>query len=198
VNLKCKTLSDWHFNIIQCLYDWQTLASGILALIAAFITIYFLRKQIVQNNDFEVQKLRRKHDSFRVVLTLTLSQICSATEKAIYLLAKLRIQSSDTRKLSVTERRSLYSISPDVISSLQAIIETTDDKALISIIYRITRNIQVTVARIENMNTRHDSDLEEQIQDCTSIYTLVESLFEYARREINQCPDDPNADSQRS
>lgn len=187
MNLICRTPTHWLSNFSQCLWEWQTIVGSILALFAAAGTIIYLKEQILQQEKIEKQKLDRKHLSYRVTLTLTLSQICKVTSEAIETLARLRSLSLEDRNLSKIDRSSLFSINSQEIKSLQGIIETTENIVLVSLIFRICRDIQVTSARIEVMHI-WNNDLEETIESLAEIYTLSESLFPYARKEIDECP----------
>lgn len=59
----------------QCLYDWQTLVSGILALIAAVISVIFIIKQIGQAEKHHQAELQRRHNAVRAIMPLALSSI---------------------------------------------------------------------------------------------------------------------------
>lgn len=54
-------------------YDWQTLVSGLLAVVAAAVSVYFLNKQIRQAEQHEKERLARRLVAERGVMPATLS-----------------------------------------------------------------------------------------------------------------------------
>lgn len=59
----------------RTLFDWQTLVAGVLALIGAGATVYYIHLQIKQVEYLEVARRSREEMAARAVLPLALSQI---------------------------------------------------------------------------------------------------------------------------
>lgn len=194
----------------QWLYNWQTLISGILAVVAAGYTICELRKQINQQRDLYAESLQRRHEAFRVTLSLTLSQICSAIEQVMHELATISSQNNGAKDLlkgSKKELQEIFVISPEIITSLQGVIETSKNQNLVSLIYQIAVDIQVTVALIESLRTAgnyqveridRDRQIEHRLIDLAELYALTEALFDYARRKAVECPTSVSKSSGRA
>lgn len=73
--MKCAIPADWVHSFSQCLYDWQGLEAGALALLAAGIGVIFLHRQIAQQRLHRADEISRKHIAARLRLPLALSAV---------------------------------------------------------------------------------------------------------------------------
>ena len=61
----CDIPADWSADFSQCLYEWQALEAGGLAIIAAIIGYFAIRQQIQHSKELERQRLKRVFEARR-------------------------------------------------------------------------------------------------------------------------------------
>ncbi|MFT4077827.1 hypothetical protein [Rhodomicrobium sp.] len=156
-----------HSSLYQFLYYWQTLISGVLALIAAIITIMKLSEQIQVQERQHTETRQSKAWAARAMLLLCLSAISKYTsEMALWLLDNNR------------ERPN----SPDeVIKILVEKIEFLPANASKKI-FEIIKQYQIMEARTRT----RDRQTNDHIYEFSYLRALADSLFEFAREETNQ------------
>jgi hypothetical protein len=64
---RCMVPANWWSDPSQCLYEWQSLLGGVLAVLAAGATIYFMRKQMQQAERHKQEELTSARDQMRQV-----------------------------------------------------------------------------------------------------------------------------------
>jgi hypothetical protein len=184
----CLDLPNSSSIIGQWLYDWQTLVSGFLALIAAGVTVIYLKKQISLSEKQETDRLQRQHNAARVTLPLTLSGLCQVIEQ---MLMELHTAKSDPNTFQ------LPAPPTNAIIELQQIILSTDNSSITTPIAEIIREIQTLWVRVEALSNRGNpphshilliSIFDEWIIQAAKIYALIESLFDYSRFEKQDGP----------
>ncbi len=184
----CLDLPNTSFIVGQWLYDWQTLISGFLALIAAVVAVIYLKKQISLSEKQETDRLQRQHNAARATLPLTLSGLCQVIEK---MLRELHKAKSDPNTFQ------LPAPPTNAITELQQIILSTDNSSVTTPVSKIIREIQTLWARVEALSNRgnppHNHILliptfDEWIIQAAKIYALIESLFDYSRFEKQDGP----------
>ena len=185
--LQCDFPADWVADFSQCLFEWQSLAGGILALAAAAASLFFLNRQIRQDEAHHKSELARRHLAQRAVLSLVLSQICQASLNAIKKLATIRQQAEIARVLATPEAPSL-TLSNELIQPLKEFLETTENRDLVGIVTELVTRIQVTRSRLGDMRTDRDHDVEARMLDLGQVHAVSECLFDYARFEADKPP----------
>lgn len=191
--VRCETPIDWWDNFSQCLYEWQSLEAAILALIAAAISVYFLRRQIQQTDHQESKRLRRQHNAVRTTLPLTLSGLGQTLRK---MLMALNAAGVKVRRQGYVDDFQAPETPVSHIAELQAVVASTDDPSVTELISRIVREIQILWSRVEMLTDRAQQErtagLMESIDDwiiqAAQAYALSESLFRYARMEDDSGP----------
>ncbi|GGJ25281.1 hypothetical protein [Neoroseomonas lacus] len=168
------------------LKDWQTLVSGVAAVLAAGCSVYFLSKQIRQADWHERARQRRRFAAARAILPLTLSQACDYAEMAIRELAPLV---PAARMAPVPVNFSRPEPPPELVASLERMIEATDDPALIVVLSEIIIEMQVVAANIRQLvtvgraRTTDAQNIQAYMARAATIYARAEHLFPYARGE---------------
>lgn len=180
------------------LRDWQTLAAGVLALAAAAITAFYLRKQIGQSELQERARIRRRHFAVRSILPLALSALTDYAEGS----AKTLIAVLGHAKGKMIPRGSLVIEVPETpvsaIETLREMIEFSDDYTG-SYLASLIAQIQVQRSRLvdlrEYLAPSASSraivavvDVEIYIFDAAVIHAVASQFFRYARRATHQPP----------
>lgn len=180
---------------------YQTLIAAILALAAAAVSVYFLRRQIAQADVHEQERYKRQHAAARAVLQLTLTDICDYAKKsALAFHGVLEAIGNDGRVL-----RPIPFDPPPVpeqpIEQLRDFIASTDAHRS-AIVSELIKEIQVHSARSKtdavNIRAPEQGDalvpkvqIVEYLVDAAEIYARASMLFDYARRRSEQFPSVP-------
>lgn len=172
---------------------WQTLISGILALVAAVWTVCVLKRQINLSERHERTRRETSEAAARAVLPLTLSAIINYARQSsntLYALYKNREGEVITERMQTIE---LPPIPESAIGSLQSMIEASTNQAVVKVIAKIIGKIQIQNSRIRSVvheeqavRPNHVSlvtarNIEDYIIDSAIIFAFAESLFDYAR-----------------
>lgn len=190
--VQCDVPKDWILDFSQCLYEWQGLEAGALALLAAMIGAYFLWRQVSQTDRIEAGRLARQHSAIRATLPLTLSGLCETLRK---MLIALDATKREGNAPGAEDRFSPPDNPAEHVRNLQSVIASTNDRSVIEPITEIIREMQLLWARIEFLRSGErysrvglDQELNGHILQAAKTYALVESLFEYARSEAQTGP----------
>ena len=189
------------YNELRCLLggfadiiaQWQTLVSGVLASIAAFVGARFLYLQINQLRQQELDRLTRHHKTARAMLPLVLSLIMEYTESVARSVSPLRstlgnpivpsiaIESWEIPAIPKTETESLANV---IISAPVDVSDAIAD---------LLGKLQVLASRLRSVKLRslsgshiHKSEIELHIRTAAKVYAQCELLFSYARRETEE------------
>ena len=170
--------------MIDCIKEWQTLLTGLMALIAAGGTICVLWTQIgVQKDQFD-QQLSRKKRAWKARMPIALSAICKYTsEVAHYLL------NEDVPPPS----------QPDAaMDILMTAMEYQEEKAT-ERTADLASHYQVHNARLgadEKPTQKSDweeIDFAQKLYDLAKLRAYATSLFDYARGDSDEGPSQPPA-----
>jgi hypothetical protein len=193
-SLQCAVPADWSLNFSQCLFEWQALEGGILALFAAGLSILFLKRQIEQSDRHEHDRLKRQHNATRATLPLTLSGLGNTLREMIL---ALHAAAHSITKPGLPDNFHPPATPTEHISELQAVVASTDDASVTEPIAQIIREVQTLWSRIEMLRDRSQtrrqaglaSNIDEWIVQAAKIHALVESLFDFARQEAKSGPE---------
>jgi hypothetical protein len=154
--------------VVDWLYTWQTLISGVLALGAAAMTVGLLRIQIEDE--------RARHRSQRIAKTLAaratlpdaLSDIARYTRECMaYLVGK----------------RAEPPLAPaDGIAAIKGAIEFCDGDPATAL-FALASYYQVQRARLAEHRVRRGPENLDRMRDCAHLRALSDRLFDYARGE---------------
>lgn len=189
---QCDAPRDWIADFSQCLYEWQGIEAGILALLAAGIGAYFLWLQVSQSDRIEAERLAREHSAVRATLPLTLSGLCETLRE---MLIALDATKRENNAAGAEDRFSPPQNPIEHVQELKAVIASTNDRGVIEPIAEIIREMQLLWARVDFLRGRErhnraglDRELNGHILQAAKTYALIESLFEYARAEAQAGP----------
>lgn len=192
-SLQCAVPNAWVTSFSQCLFEWQSLEGGGLALLAAALSIWFLRRQINQSDRHENERLQRQHNAARATLPLTLSGLIDPLRE---MLVALHAAKSEVEQHGISTSFMPPSTPSNFVSELQSVIASTNNRTVIEPISQIIREIQTLWARVRVLNDERGQrrqaglsrNVDEWIVQAAQIHALVESLFDYARGERDNGP----------
>lgn len=187
----CRVPSNWFSDPSLCLFEWQTLIGGLIAIGAAVLGAILLRSQIEQAERHETERRSRKFAANRATLPLTLSEITAYARSAIVELKFLHDQI--TQPSSMALRFDLPDFSNSSIISLRDFIDYSTDVNVNDCICEIIREIQILNSRLNdvNLDRNHASirlEIEEYIVQAARLNLIVGLLFPYARGTSDSLP----------
>jgi len=189
---------------ITIIYNYQTLISGLLAVVGAITTVFFINRQIRQANSQETERRRRSDFAARAMMPAALSELCQYSQKCASALVPL-IENAPTTQVSVSASiRDFPAIPDDALLVLRECIEFGSE-AVAENIADLIRKLQVQSSRLggevwlsESGNTIVPPILIDCVLDALEIYARSTSLFPYARREQDDPPSALNTDNFKS
>ncbi|MGN6538030.1 MAG: hypothetical protein ACTHKQ_20155 [Mesorhizobium sp.] len=181
------------------IYDYQTLLTGILAVVAALASGGLLWCQIRQERASREDERCRKLRAARVALPATLSELCryavlSAQAVNSQFPAAYRQFPGDWQEgASVNLDPIDVPFPEEALRSLERVLEFVDDEAVIGRIGSIFREIQVLDTRLRagcEGVTITVSYLRALLLEAAALYARAESLFGFARNQRETIDDD--------
>ena len=173
---------------------WQTLISGLIALLAALIAYRAVAKQIQAAEALEEEKRRREAEAALALLPLALSDLTKYATDCIELLkpyVRTSISASGAEGIQVLPRLAIPVVPAHIISSIQSPIRYLSDdtsKFLIDLL----RTVQIQQARIQDLIARLANErinelvrnqIVMQVLDAANVIAKINSLFRKARGE---------------
>jgi hypothetical protein len=161
------------YVMVDFLKDWQSLTAGLLALGAALLTVYIMRKNYRED-------LQRKELASRARLTIALSELCTYTNQCFQCLWQ------NSPYIQIPAR-------PDEeIKVIANAIEFSPRLAGIQMAKLISK-LQVNTVRLQSFTETENGHPLQDVFD-TAFYDLVElrcrinNMFEFSRNETNKVP----------
>ena len=188
-------MSTW----LTCLEKWQTLVSGILALLAALGGAYMIHRQIRQQQKIENNRISRQYTAARSTLPLVLSSIMEYTRGVGGELRRIYTEEAgDHVRSEVFSRWQIPPFPQGDAGTLASIIEGAPEDIVVAISKLLT-NLQVQATNTRGLEaggvlgtTRRRTvpkpEIETYIKRTADIYARCSMLLEYARDEI-ECVD---------
>lgn len=140
--------------------QWETLVTGIGAVVAAFFTVRRLREQISQTQKLADDQRQRRARAARATLPLALSQLAQYATSCIKGLYDLRPYfgrgQSVNDLVQISQKCAAWelpSLSDDVLNSLKECIEVIDDEPAEAII-QLIGHLQIQRSRLEEYISR--------------------------------------------
>ncbi len=194
MKLNCRMPFDWLSDFGQCLFDWQTLAAGVLAVSGAMFTIKIISKQISQAEMHRNDEIERRHQAARVALPLALSAVSELTQTISDNIA-LKIENYDPETGSITLDAILddenettllpkLTIPENVIDSFQQFTETLSQKDEIRHIAELLSSLQILLSRYNSFNFNQAGFLPSMhglLMDAGKVRLLIDQLYNYSR-----------------
>lgn len=165
--------------VVGMIKEWQTLVAGILALIAAYLTVRAIKQQIkLQQDQFDKIQTRKRWMT-RATLSDALAGVTSYCQSVVKIINAPRAMPIDRPSTEI-----------DV---LKAAIEHSNHHAA-ERIYQLTNKYQIQIARLEGfLNTRsadcpRTHDIPMLMLNVAELQALTNSLFDYARNKSDDGP----------
>ena len=154
--LFCRLPSNWLSDPSMCWFEWQTMVGGFLAVIAAVVSIHFLRKQIASSEKQESLRVNRHHLAVRTTLPLTLSGLCACLRK---MLLELDDAKSEIKKVGQDAYAGKFNGPPppsEHIEELKEVVQSTDEETVLKSVAEIIREMQTLWSRAEVLNNKRE------------------------------------------
>jgi len=173
---------------------WQTLIGSLIAILAAVIGAYYVQQQIWLAKAQEQERIDRRYDASRAILSLTLSSVILYARACTNYLKPILVQSAGgaipTTAIPTSEPPQ---IPPETVTQLRDMIEAAP-KAVRIDLSRLLTNIQIEDARLADLpegivnpsRIVTKSNIESYILGAAEIYAICEQFFQFARREVDK------------
>lgn len=190
--LQCATTSVWMSDFSQCLFEWQTLISGFLAVFLATIGSILLYRQIKQVERHEGERRERRFAAARATLPLALSEITLFARQMVTWLGTRSTQIPGN--VSAGQISSPPVVSERLVANLQGFIEAAHNPVVVDCVCEIIREIQTLSARAESLQMTVgmigiQQNIDEYIVQSARLHVIAGNLFEFARTRVSQPPD---------
>jgi alcohol dehydrogenase class IV len=176
-------------ELLERLFGWQTLLSGILALLAALATIYLINKQITLAAKQEADRRARRARAIRSTLPLALSEMTGLTHKIVADLSAIAASNPQGTLANAIRNYEFSEPSSETISILKEMIEFSDSNIAVKVLAEIISEMQILFANLRSPKdhkdisvTRHN--LRSYACRAIKIHSLASILFSYARSEV--------------
>lgn len=191
--MTCSVPADWVSNFSQCVYDWQTLAAGVLALIAASFSVYFLSLQIRQQQVHRADDLSRRHNAARLTLPLTLAAVSELTQRIANEVGDEfeKFEPNGSRTIQAvldanTDRARFDSLAlPDnALTSFEDFVASLNDKHDLRHVAELVASTQIMLSRFNDFDLNHigaPSSLVSLLLDAAKVRLLTDRMYNYAR-----------------
>jgi len=196
--LKCDVPTDWTSDFSQCLFEWQELGGGILALLAAIIGALLLWRQINQSNLHRHDDWIRKHTAAKLTMPLALSVVSEAVQKMADEIAgqleTFQAEGLDRTLESILEakierkRFEAIAIPADVVGTFERFVETLTNPLDIKHVSELVANLQILFSRYNDLDLQGAGarpSLESLLLDAATVKVLTDSMFDYVRNVVD-------------
>lgn len=179
---------------------WQTLISGFLAIIAAFVGGAFINRQITASQRLEEAKRKRQFAAARAVMPLTLGEVIDFSKTCADALKEIHRQRDKERIPPKTALPALPPLLPTLVQGLRDTIEHADDEAYPPVADLLGR-LQIIAARLRSLweslprenHVVSAYSIEGYIVDCAEVHARAALMFEFARRRSEAIKTVPRA-----
>jgi hypothetical protein len=191
--VKCSVPADWVSNFSRCLYDWQTLEAGVLALIAAGFSVYFLSRQISQQQLHRADELSRRHNAARLTLPLTLASVTSLVQSIADEIAEefesFGLDGAKTIEAVLDKEREkdrfdTKALPREVLGSFEAFVASLHSQRDVRHIAELVASVQILLSRFNTFDLKQPAvqhSLIGLLLDAAKVRLLTDSVFNYAR-----------------
>ena len=192
--LQCAVPSAWTNDFSQCLYEWQSLEAGGVALIAAILSVWWIRRQIQQEKDHHADEIQRRHNAARLTLPLALAAVheliaqsageIAARLEAIYDRERGKEKDSWIDEVFAAVPFPKISADSEVLRSFRDFVETLRRPEDIRHIAELVSSLQVYLARYNDFDPAQVAQaltLNSLMLDAAKIQLLVDKVYNYAR-----------------
>lgn len=185
---------DFHRPFVESLREWQTLATGMVALISVIIPVFWVQLQIDQSRAQEADRRERQHYAARATMPVALSEIIEYAEQA--LIALKAVPSPAEGRLLIDmpvtwSTPALPNIPSNAIEVLKTCIESAEHGSRAQIA-KLLEHLQICNSRLHGLfNDEIASDhksvtshnMHAYFADFLELQLRCDRMFKYARRE---------------
>jgi len=192
--LQCDVPADWAQDFSQCLFEWQGLEGGALALAAALIGSIFLWKQIQQSEEHRKSDLLRRHNAAKLTMPLALSAVSELSQSIADEIASeletyeptgfARTMAAILDERAAKKRFDPVDLPEAVINGFEKFTETLSNQSDIKHVSELIATIQILCSRYNSQDLQGAgarTNLESLLLDVATVKTLCDSMFNYAR-----------------
>jgi hypothetical protein len=162
------------------LKEWQTLLSGIFAILAAVATFWAIRLQISQVDEHANDNRQRRNLAARAALSQPLSNIIVVQQTIISGLSA-SLESSQSQTVPYTSGQFAIADESDISKLIDCIVDAELQPA--DDISKLVSQLQVQSARLSSETRRRGSTRRNTEIRATVEHYLVDALFVHARAE---------------
>lgn len=171
---------------------WQTMLTGLAALIAAAVSVYFVQKQIEQTESAEAHRRKRRLAAARSRLQLTLSTVSHYGSDSIVFLKRLRDAVSVDGAIPTLADAPRPILPEPAVLALEAVIEATDSDSFAGFLADLISEMQVLNSRLSGLPDQARElgigNLDSYLMNAAKVYAFASGSFPYARRETEEPP----------
>ncbi|MCW2361602.1 MULTISPECIES: hypothetical protein [Sphingobium] len=177
------------------LYDWQTLITGVLAVVAAIFSIRQVRQQIDQTAQLEVERRARSFSAARARMPAALDKLSGYCEEIGNLMITIWPNAGIRRPLYFSSEITIPKAPESVINDLASLIETTDNEAFAAFLATLISKIQLIDARMRDSRllekiSSSKTTVYDRVLDVAELNSFVDTAFAFARHEVDVPPGD--------
>lgn len=188
----CDVPSDWASDFSQCLYEWQGLEAGALALFAAIVGAAYLQKQVRQAEEHRDDELKRRRIAAIVALPLTLARTSEMLQSIANEIAEryeklLENPSADDSIIVIGAGVTTFDpveFPDENVRAFQDFVESLTNEHDIAHVAQLIASIQVLLARLRSFDPREvalERTLVSLMLACAWAAHLNDSLYDHAR-----------------
>ncbi len=161
--------------IFNELKEWQTLLTGVLATLAAAVSIWYLHQQITVSAQLSRHERQRSAEAYRAMLSMGLADLCDLLDHDF-----------DTVYGAFKSRTSMSRLEwPEHVSRgfeiVRKAIEFEDENETArNQLKLLVRDTQTYRSRRRDLA---NSSSYDRLLDCTRLYGLASDLFDYSREQ---------------
>jgi len=191
--VNCSTAPDWSNNFSQCLYDWQGLEAGALALAAALVGAFVLQRQIRQQRVHRADEISRRHNAARLTLPLALSAISELVQRIANQVGdefeSFGPDGARTIKAVLDDAVGWDGFEPialpnEVLISLEKFVASLSREQDIRHVAELVGSIQILLARYNGFDFKQaaaQQNLVGLLLDAAKVRLLNDKIYNYAR-----------------
>ena len=178
--------------VVSWMDRWQTMLTGLAALIAAAVSVYFVQKQIAQAESAEAHRRKRRLAAARSRLQLALSTVSHYASDSIVFLKRLRDAVSADQAIPPLAEAPRPILPEPAVLALEAVIEATDSDSFAGFLADLISEMQVLNSRLSGLP--HEAQqlgalsLDSYLMNAARVHAFASGTFPYARRESTEPP----------
>lgn len=191
LDLVWSVCGDWNC-VVSWMDRWQTMLTGIAALIAAGVSVYFVQKQIAQAESAETYRRKRRLAAARSRLQLALSAISHYGSDSIDFLRHLRDRVGANQPMPMLADAPRPILPEPAVLALEAVIEATDSDDFAGYLSDLIAEMQVLNSRLSGLPQEAPAlgvhNLDSYLTGAAKIHAFASGALPYARRETANPP----------